>query len=363
METEFLANNGDEDVDGDGDPDLRFHGIGRSSIKGFDTKMLLDPFEEQFDLPPASVKLSDGQRRLGHVVGQENQSLARIRIDISDSAQGVRVIRLGIEASQHDGLIELQTRRFVHRRGIPSLELEIGLGASYEKGGGSMNAVKSGEVDISAIHDVKRARLEGHIVEDRDIVNLAGRNNDKGRKVSVQRQQGVQLDGRLGLPELGPREERETKIDGGRVQRIGGSRQFRSERLSRVQRGGLTDQDMGKVAENAPIPILVGIGQCASGNVATNAGLVQFLPQSLEAGLDVPQTLPIRQLGKAHDQELAMAPQFPCPLVAAVPCHTFVEFVPRNEFHQLSKDCPPLVHEYPLRMIARGKTCEMATRS
>jgi hypothetical protein len=35
--------------------------------------MLLDPFEEQFDLPEAPIQLGNGQRWHGEVVGQEDQ--------------------------------------------------------------------------------------------------------------------------------------------------------------------------------------------------------------------------------------------------------------------------------------------------
>ena len=70
MQTFFQ--NGDEHVNGDGGPDLGAHRIGRRAVKSFDTQMLLDPFEEQFDLPASAIELGDGQRRDGKVVGQED---------------------------------------------------------------------------------------------------------------------------------------------------------------------------------------------------------------------------------------------------------------------------------------------------
>ena len=45
--------------------------------------MLLDPFEEEFDLPAAAIELGDGQRRHGEVVGQKDQRLARFWIAIA----------------------------------------------------------------------------------------------------------------------------------------------------------------------------------------------------------------------------------------------------------------------------------------
>lgn len=58
------------------DPYLCFHSVLLSAVELLDTKMLLYPFEKQFDLPTAPMQLGDGQRRQGEVVGQEDQSLA-----------------------------------------------------------------------------------------------------------------------------------------------------------------------------------------------------------------------------------------------------------------------------------------------
>ena len=49
-------------------------------------------------------------------------------------------------------------------------------------------------------------------------MNLAVRNADEGRDVAAQVQQRVQFDGGLVLAEPGPREQRQTQVDGGRIQ-------------------------------------------------------------------------------------------------------------------------------------------------
>ncbi len=52
----FLQN-GYEQINGDGCPDLGAHGVWAGAVKGFDAQMLLDPFEEQFDLPAAPIEM------------------------------------------------------------------------------------------------------------------------------------------------------------------------------------------------------------------------------------------------------------------------------------------------------------------
>ena len=46
-----LFQEGDEQINGDGTPDRGAHGVGAGAVKGFAAQLLLDPFEEQFDLP------------------------------------------------------------------------------------------------------------------------------------------------------------------------------------------------------------------------------------------------------------------------------------------------------------------------
>src|SRR5713101_763705 len=69
FELEFLFDDGHEDVDTDGNPDLRFHGVYGGAVDGLDTQVLLDPLEEEFHLPPALVEFGNGQRVQHKVVG------------------------------------------------------------------------------------------------------------------------------------------------------------------------------------------------------------------------------------------------------------------------------------------------------
>ena len=57
-EFEFTFYNGNQTVCNDGSIDLYSNSILRSAPKGFDVKMLLDPFKEEFNLPPFFIKQS-----------------------------------------------------------------------------------------------------------------------------------------------------------------------------------------------------------------------------------------------------------------------------------------------------------------
>jgi len=201
------------------------------SPKRFYAQMLLDPFEKQFDTPPAAVELRDGQSRFGEVVGEKHQCLAGLRVAKADAAQRLGIIAPGIEARQDNRLVETQARAFVHRARVTALETEVVFGPGDEKGRAGVQPVQARKVQIAAIHNVERARLVAEIVEDVHVVNLARRENDHGGKVAAQGQQGMQLDRGLVAAELGPREKRETQIDGGRVQGIGRLFEFDPKRF------------------------------------------------------------------------------------------------------------------------------------
>ena len=94
---QFLFHNGHKDIHADGNPDLGFHRVVAGAVKGFDSQMLFDPFEEQFDLPAALVEPGDRERWEGEVVRQEHEAALVFGIVEDDAAEriGIQPRRLG----------------------------------------------------------------------------------------------------------------------------------------------------------------------------------------------------------------------------------------------------------------------------
>ena|SRR3989304_7602183 len=61
LDFQLLLDNRYQNVNADGNPDLSLHCVLGSAEKGFDSQILLDPFEKDFYLPATLVKPSDGQ--------------------------------------------------------------------------------------------------------------------------------------------------------------------------------------------------------------------------------------------------------------------------------------------------------------
>jgi hypothetical protein len=60
--------------------------------------------------------------------------------------------------------------------------------------------------------------------------------------------------------------------------------------------------------------------------------------------LDVPQTLPVCELGESHAKELVPAGKALYLVVAVVTIDAFAKFVWRYKVHQLRKNCFPVIH-------------------
>ena len=76
----------DEDVNRDSDPNLAFDRVLGGPEERFDAQVLLDPLEEQFNLPAILVEIRLRLRWNGEVVGQEVERLAGLNIVVADTA-------------------------------------------------------------------------------------------------------------------------------------------------------------------------------------------------------------------------------------------------------------------------------------
>ncbi len=95
VDVEFLLEDGNEQVNADGNPDLGLDGVLGCSIESLNVKILFDPFEKEFHAPTALVKLRNRQSRKRKVVGEEDEAFLGIRIQVTDAPKIYRII-LGI---------------------------------------------------------------------------------------------------------------------------------------------------------------------------------------------------------------------------------------------------------------------------
>ena len=367
---ETLFQEGDAQMDGDGRPDLGAHGVGTRAVTGFAAPMLLDPLEEQFDLPATVIQRRAGQRGHGEVVGQKDQRLAGVRIAIADAPQRRGIIFLGLPARCDDGLVEAQAGGFVHRAEVATGEAEVFPGACDEEGRTQMQTMQAGEIQIAAIHEVERTGLPSELIQEVHVMDAAGCDNNDGGKVALEREQGVEFDGGLVLAELGPRKQREAEVNGGGVQCVGRRFEIGEERVLGVKRGGLGEEDLGEVGEEAPVALFVGIGQRTAGGGLTEAGVIKFWTERGQTGFDVAETFAPGELGESEHEEVFVSGEFADKEVAVVTGDTLVELVLGEEVQELGEDSATFVHKvknrrnagnHPRRSVAELKSKKAGT--
>ena len=345
MQFEAFLDDGDQHIDRDGDPDLGFDGVLAGAEEAFDAQVLLDPLEEQLDLPAAFVELGDGQRRQREVVGQEDQGLGRHGVAISDAPEFVRVAGRRTDAAGSHGLIAEQARRLVDPAGVEPSELEGALGRYDEEGGRQRQAVETGEVDIAAVHDVEGAGFRDQLVEHPDVVPAAVADMNEARDIAPQIQQGMQFDGGLRAHEGRPWKDREAEVDGGRIEGVDGLVEIDAEAVLGVEAPGDGDQGLGEVGVDAPVALVVGVGQGVSGDTPANAHVIELGALRPQAGLDVAQALAVGQLGEGHAEILIEAGKALDLVVAAIAFDTTAEAMKRQLIDELCEDELARVHE------------------
>src|SRR5262245_25291981 len=121
--------------------------------------MLLDPSEKRLDLPPAAIKLGDGECWQREIVGKEHQPLAGCGVFESDATQRRVEVLTRVEAGEHDGLIANQARASIDRMRITTLGVEAGFGAGHKEAFCLVLLIKPLEVAVSWVHDVNRDGL------------------------------------------------------------------------------------------------------------------------------------------------------------------------------------------------------------
>ena len=95
---------GDQQIHAHSHPDLGQYGIARSPEEDFDFQVLLDPLEEQLDLPALFVDRRNRSGRQMEVIGQKDLVFAGLWVAVADAAQWAGALR-GLNTGQLNRLI------------------------------------------------------------------------------------------------------------------------------------------------------------------------------------------------------------------------------------------------------------------
>lgn len=173
-----LLETGYQEVDADRDPNLGFDGVLAGAVEGFDTQVLLDPFEEQLDVPTTLVDGGDTKSGEIKMVGQEDQRLARFRITEADAKKPLWIRSLAARTLEADDLVTPRATGSIHFSRLHDIKAEVGFGTPNKVGFGLLGPMQSLEIDVSTIHDIDTARLRNDLIEDVHVMHTSLGNAD-----------------------------------------------------------------------------------------------------------------------------------------------------------------------------------------
>src|SRR5690606_2896647 len=220
LDSQRLVENGDQQVRGHGYPDLRLHRVLAEAVEGLYRQVLLDPLEEQLDLPASLVDLRDDESLDLEVVREEGHGLPGFRIHVADAPEVARIESLRSRAVEADGLVGPQARGLVHAARSSDVEAHVRLRPGHEEGPGRVDAREATEVDVSTIHYIEGSGLEGDPVQGLHVVDPALRDGHERGDGALQVDQRVDLHRRLGPPEPRPGEESHAQVHDRGVQGV-----------------------------------------------------------------------------------------------------------------------------------------------
>ena len=203
------------------------------------------------------------------------------------------------------------------------------------------------EIQIAAIHDIKRAGFDGQEIEHAHLVHLAVADVDEGGDRAAQIQQRMHLDRRLGRAKRRPLEQGQAQVYRRGIERIDRRVEIDVQRLGCVKCSGAGDEPHGQRMIDAPVSQIQRVRQRRACRHVLQSHMKQLAPIRSQAGLDVAQGFAPGQLREGHDAEQIGAAKRAYTRVATVSLDDAAKRLPRHKLHDLRKQRLAHVHALP----------------
>lgn len=298
-----LIETGYHQVNADRDPNLGSNGVLAGAEERFYAQVLLDPLEEQFDLPSALVDRCDDICGQIEVVRQKDQPLPGLGIEEADTSELFRVVSLTFVSAQSNSLVATQTAGLVDGTRLSDIKSRIAFRSNDKISVRAFNLEESGKVKVSAVKNVDATSLNKHPIHEVDVMHRTVCNLYKNWDRASQVDLSVKFDCSFGFTEMSPWKHGKAQVDCGSIDGINHLVDAQPVGVSAVKTSGLTDQNLSECFINSPVSVLVGIGQISPRDIAPDAHGVKMRASS-QTSLDVAKALPESDLSKSHCQKL-----------------------------------------------------------
>lgn len=308
--------------------------------------MLLDPFKEKFNLPTLPVEFGDSERIKLGVVGNEPVNDTGSIVLICYHSDGFGVMFFRLVTCKSDQFITDNTRLVINTIGTFNNILHVVFCPGDKKRSLLVDEIEHPkEIQVAKINHINSGWLNIKFIEDFDIMHGSLGQIDKNRKIASEVQQCMHLNTALVFPESSPWAELQTQAYSGAVKSIDQVVNVKPEVIiPLIHRACNINKHPGKICIYAPITKLIGLCKGVSRNRMLNAAVIEFARDCFQAVFNIPKTVSLGKLGKAHDIEMIPASKVADSMIPIVAVNTFIEFVFGYHGHKLSKDGLPLIH-------------------
>lgn len=354
-----LIETGHHEVDANGDPDLGLHRVLGGSVERLDSEVLLDPLEEQLDMPTTLIDMGDYNGWQTEMVGDKDKTFARCGIDETDATEFTGIVPLALGGLQSDALVATQSTGFIDGTGLAHVESHVALGSCNEESTGLMNAIQASEINVSTVHDIDASRFESDPVKNVHIMNASIGYVHEHWDGASQVDHRMQFDRSFGLSEMSPRKHRKAQVDGRSIECVNDLIEIESIRVFGIQSAGFADKCLPDSFVNAPITILIRIGEIGSNDVSPDAHRMA-MSATIQTRLDIAQALPESYLGENHGEKLVAGAHALAGSWHRVQSHAAVELLAMDHIGNLGEDEASGVHPL-LRMnsASNGQSVQM----
>ena len=323
------------EVGTEGDPYLGQYRVACGAEECLDLQVLLDPLEEQLDLP--SFLVDFGNLLSLDVVGVGDEPIldAGFRVGVSDQAQRL------LDAFESDVLIVGNAKALSPGPFEQVLDIGIAFQPRNKENGVSGQIAVPAVIGEAAIDTNKGPFGEFQRPGPADLVFLAPSHVHEDRQVTVGVQADMQFDGPLFLPEFGPGKGGEAKIDHRGIKQVELAFEretvFRRYQLAPVQQPSKQDLIEGSR--------LFGVDPsqgCFGG--ALHAEVIEPIALGLQIVGDIPETFSAGKLADQHGDELAPAVEGTEFLPRMMRLGKRIEFISREKCNQLLENSVAICH-------------------
>ena len=258
-----MLDNRNEAVSRNGCTDLYSDSVLRCSPELLNLEVLLEPLEEQFNLPSVLVKVCYLLGRQVHRIGQEHELPVLLFVIVSDETQVLRIVL----AALIDRQFNLCISEYVLWQTTLPLDtpvLQVRLGSDNKKGLHPQYPIKFFEVVVASVEYIVSVCLIGDFLHSLGVIDRGCGDVVEGRYLCLQVIEDMSLDTTFLLAKLRPSEHRQAERYRRRVECIHLASEPEYVRCPPLP--GLRHHVESKLLKDTIVTVLVGSSQSRLGD-------------------------------------------------------------------------------------------------